>query len=560
SLIAKRLSEPIPPPRARNPNLPIAVQEVLLKGLADKPQDRFATAGDMLAALAKASLLVAPARAAEGRSGLQLAGLGVTAAVLLVAAGYAWTHRSASPPATEATSSTAPAVTVKPTPAAATPTPASSAAGTNAAPAPQPPSPGRPALPPSATTGPATPHGPLLFSLAANPAGFAKNLPARQRSPEDTIVEKNGALEITIGSTQGVFVPLPISGVRDFVAVLKYVAVDKGPLLNFRFHASATGEAHAVRLPTYLRLSPPVAGAQAQGPHQCCQPFDVLLAPFRPGMPSLLLAAQPLAIPAAPNEEQSITISVTGPEIRVMSEGKEIARATDATFTSGAINLGFAPERGQTPSIVRITGIDVFASAAANPPAASAPEKETASPAGGGLLPPHGRMVYALATGAAGLARTPQQHPEDSIRVVADGLELRAGSESGAQANLPLSGLTDFVAVMRFTAISGKPLIVLRFHRTPPQPGGYVVQFPAYLKLGPPQPGGDGAPHKCCREFDIWTAPSNPTADTLLTGPPPRMVPIPPGEEQLVVVSVNGPLITVRANGLEIARVSDSAG
>jgi len=49
--VMKRLNEPLPLPRSLNPNIPEAVERVLLKALAVKPELRFASAGEMAAAL-----------------------------------------------------------------------------------------------------------------------------------------------------------------------------------------------------------------------------------------------------------------------------------------------------------------------------------------------------------------------------------------------------------------------------------------------------------------------------------------------------------------------------
>lgn len=51
SVALKQISDPPPPPTSINPNLPSDVEDVLLQALAKDPADRFATAGDMAAAL-----------------------------------------------------------------------------------------------------------------------------------------------------------------------------------------------------------------------------------------------------------------------------------------------------------------------------------------------------------------------------------------------------------------------------------------------------------------------------------------------------------------------------
>lgn len=53
-LIMKHISEPVPSPRSLNPELPEAVEAVVMKALAKEPQDRYRTAGELAEALAKA--------------------------------------------------------------------------------------------------------------------------------------------------------------------------------------------------------------------------------------------------------------------------------------------------------------------------------------------------------------------------------------------------------------------------------------------------------------------------------------------------------------------------
>ncbi|HXV43844.1 MAG TPA: protein kinase [Anaerolineae bacterium] len=51
AVMIKHLNDPLPPPRRLNPALPEAVEQVILKALAKQPQDRYATAGEMVRAL-----------------------------------------------------------------------------------------------------------------------------------------------------------------------------------------------------------------------------------------------------------------------------------------------------------------------------------------------------------------------------------------------------------------------------------------------------------------------------------------------------------------------------
>ncbi len=61
AIILKHMNEPVPPPRSIKPDLPEAIERVILKAMAKAPTDRFATADEMVNAL----------RAATGQAGAQ---------------------------------------------------------------------------------------------------------------------------------------------------------------------------------------------------------------------------------------------------------------------------------------------------------------------------------------------------------------------------------------------------------------------------------------------------------------------------------------------------------
>lgn len=64
-VLMRHLTEPPPPPRQANPALPEAVERVILKALAKSPADRYASAGEMVAALEGALVGAAPSAPLE---------------------------------------------------------------------------------------------------------------------------------------------------------------------------------------------------------------------------------------------------------------------------------------------------------------------------------------------------------------------------------------------------------------------------------------------------------------------------------------------------------------
>jgi len=54
AVVIKHITHPLPLPRQMNPDIPESVERVILKALAKKPEDRFATTGEMAAALHEA--------------------------------------------------------------------------------------------------------------------------------------------------------------------------------------------------------------------------------------------------------------------------------------------------------------------------------------------------------------------------------------------------------------------------------------------------------------------------------------------------------------------------
>jgi hypothetical protein len=204
------------------------------------------------------------------------------------------------------------------------------------------------------------------------------------------------------------------------------------------------------------------------------------------------------------------------------------------------MNLGVAGARGAAGATLRLRALDLYESSASS--AATVTEV------------PHGKLLFALADHLSAAAQTPQLRPEQTIAVKDKSLELTAGADGFVAATLPVGGISDFVAVIRLTAVGLKPFFQLRFHRGPQ--GDHVVQIPAFLRLGPPETGARAVgPHPCCMAFDVLAAPAA-GGPTLFGGPLPRSVPAPANEEQVVVISVQGLLVVVYEGGREIARVA----
>lgn len=579
AMMMSRLNDPLPPPRQRNPAIAESVERVLLKGLAKEPLDRYATAGDLVRALetaanaATSAASVAPTMATPVavRPGSSAAGaqparkppmgviigvaIAVFSAIVIVTALMNRPRTTGTSPANGPTPTTASTNPIE-TPAAPSATPLPSPASTPPveppAAAANPPTTGAPTIAARAADG-LPPHGDLLYSFVNDRAITTRPLP----NPDDRITRSGEAMEITTTAAQGLTIPLPLTGIRDFVSVLRYTVPKSRIGLSFRFHLTGQGQGHGVRIPAFLRLSPPAAGAPPVGDRSCCQPFDFFLAPQRPDSKSLLTGPEPMSVPAAPNEKLTIVIASTGPLIVVSAGAQEIARFSDSTFGAGGMSLGLSPWRGETPAVLHIDALDVYE--APGPAGRRATAGAANGSAAASAPPAHGALLYSLGNDLQNLAAMRQQHPEDTVAINGKALDITAGSTTGVYLALPVTGLGDFVAVLRYLAVSGQPQLNFRFH-LPSQPGGHNVQIPAGLRLLPPAPGDapEGA-HACCHVFEIYRAPISPGTNALYTGPIIRTAPAANQEEQSVTISVKGPTIVVYVGQRELARAEDDS-
>jgi len=561
-VLMARINQPVPLPRERNQNISEPVQDALLKGLAKNPADRYQRATDMIRALESAtqsgavperqptSAVTEPARTGTGRRKAILAVImsapviAIIVVILLsktypappkppgspaapAAPGAAPTDSSAAPVVQSIRPETAPAEAAK----SAIPVPTSAAANADRAQR----SAGLP------------PHGRLLYSMSEHLTEIA----ASPQRDLDKIQVTGDSVEITAATDMGFRAALPVNGVGDFVAVMKYVSVSRRPLLRLRFHETPRGESVVVRIPAFLHLKPPVDGAPPTGPHVCCQDFDMFVGPQTPGSPAIFTGPPLLLTPAEPNEEQTVAISVKSSTIVVYADGHEIARASENTTAPGGMSIVLQTDRGQGPAVLRLNALEIYD---AQPAPTTARNPNSAA----GRLPPHGKVLYSTNSNPSDLVPV-RQTPENTFTLRDGKFEFTAGNVTGVFATLPINGIGDFVAVMRMRAVTRKPVLMFRFHRSGPT-GEYVVQLPAYLRLLPPPAGAQSpGPHPCCQDFDIFKAPTSTGALTLYTGPPLVSAAAAANEEVEFAISVKGPLIVVYAEGQEIGRASDSS-
>lgn len=71
-VLARQTSEPPPAPRSINPKLPVAVEQLLLRALAKRPDERYQSAGDMAADLKRLNAQAWPAAVSETEAGTEI--------------------------------------------------------------------------------------------------------------------------------------------------------------------------------------------------------------------------------------------------------------------------------------------------------------------------------------------------------------------------------------------------------------------------------------------------------------------------------------------------------
>jgi len=274
AVLLAHANKPLPLPRERNPKLSEAVQDVLLKGLAKEPADRYRTAAEMVRAFEMASRTPetatasssettptpiadkpptpAPAAAAVHLPKRPIVLASVVVAALLVATLTFVATRPVVRPALVRASET-PATLQTPPPAAvpaAKPGVPSSVApsGEPSSVASSVPTPAGAGSPTSAAVAPSSavagaketidsallpPRGKLLYVLGANTSDFTK---APLQNSQDKIAANGSAFDFTAASDGGPVVTLPVNGIGDFVAGLKIMAVSGRASVRLRFH------------------------------------------------------------------------------------------------------------------------------------------------------------------------------------------------------------------------------------------------------------------------------------------------------------------------------------
>ena len=531
SVLMARLQKPLPPPRERNPSLPAAVQDVLVKGLARNPAERYGSAGEMLRALEAAGRTASSGPPASTKSASWIAAAVVVIAVA-VAGLVMWSRTRTPPVATTVASAPGPARAAAapepravPPPAAAPAAPVASTpkpAVTSAPPAPAPVAAARLPVAAAAVSDGLPPHGKLLYAF----------------------VEKDAPRDIVVENDVGTPSRLEVEGVADFVAVLKYIVTDRRPVMTFRFRQARQGAGLAARWPAFLSFAPAGAGAAPSGQHSCCLPVDMFVTPQRPNGPTIFAGVQPVTLPAKDREEQVVVVSAVGPVVTMFAGDREIARTTEAPAGPGGMTLNVLAGRADLPASVRLTALDIYEPrTAARTPATS-------------TMPAHGSVLFALADHLTSLAQLPQP-PDNTISVNGTSLDLKVGGDGQLALPLGVTGIGDFIALLKFAPLALRPMLRFRFGGVPR--GDHMVQIPAFLRLGASADGVSSGPHPCCQEFDVFRLPQAQGIPTLFTGPAPRAVGAAMNQEQAVTISVKGPVIVVSADGQEIARVTDDA-
>ncbi len=352
AVILAHMHNPLPLPREKNPSIGEPVQNVLLKGLAKRPEDRYTSAGALIDALVDAGpsepaaapsvgappVVEAPPNLPPPPAGARAFPRGVAAggaAFVLVAAFAAAAlllGRSSAPgtsPQPPSGQSTTAAVAAQPTAAQPTLSP-------------------KPTAAPAASDGSTPAHGALLYELTFGPLSANANpILGNPQFDRVRLLPDAVELEVSPGSTGGLSLPRTLP--EDFVAATRLTKLKGDGLYWLGFHIASNSGQHKVQVDTKTGE------------------LDISRTP-RPGtleQPRGLFGPAP-RIPASFGGEVSLVVSAVGPEILVYGDGKELARAQDVLGVPGAFSfILYNPYDAAGPLVVRLSELRIY-----EPPAA----------------------------------------------------------------------------------------------------------------------------------------------------------------------------------------------
>jgi serine/threonine-protein kinase len=343
AVLLAHANKPLPLPRERNPELSEAVQEVLLKGLAKEPADRFRAAGEIaraleLAAAGQAATHLTPGMQLDATPtvGANMARLSVVqrfrwsvigptvvaSIALLGGAAFALSRdgqrlASVAPPAQSILQSPQPTLSDTQPPATQ---PASSGASRSPSPAPA-------ALPP---------RGPLLYEMSVSPDQH--NTGATRLGPSDKVRYLAGALELEAAAQSRAGVAFSVAA-GNFVAQMRVRPVQGDGEYSLMFHEGSNSSRHRVQI---FRQSLDI------------QRWD------DPNVTHLT------SIPLKQNTAKDsvwLAVSALGPSIDVYVDGIKTLSASDSTATQGTeIRFSnFGSVNASAPFVVRLSDVRIYA-------------------------------------------------------------------------------------------------------------------------------------------------------------------------------------------------------